>query len=129
MYYLIFVCIGIFDVILLTSCRHVIANIFASDDAVKAIIASHAHNRSSPVQRRISGFLQRSFAGLGETKDWGTGQSRSILSFCPAPVILVFRTTSDGPCIGLGCAAIIMTIYMQLTDWQKAVEDARDREE
>ncbi len=37
-HYLIFVCIGMFDVALLTTCRHFIASLFTSDETVRAII-------------------------------------------------------------------------------------------
>ena len=53
------------------------------------------------------------------------------LSFflCFGPAKMGLSGMWIGPCAGLGCASLIMFTYMRLTDWQKAVEDARSREE
>ncbi|OAL39214.1 hypothetical protein AYO20_01532 [Fonsecaea nubica] len=137
-HYLIFMCIGIFDVILLTSCRHVIAAIFTTDDAVRAIIASvmpiTAAAQFFDALLAISNALLR---GLGRQKVGGWVNLGVYYLFAlPLSFFLCFGPPQMGlggmwigPCTGLGCATIIMATYMRLTDWQKAVEDARAREE
>jgi multidrug resistance protein, MATE family len=137
-HYLIFVCIGIFDVIVLTSCRHVIAAIFTHDDAVKAIITTvmpitAAAQFFDAVLALSNGLLR----GLGRQKigGWinlGVYYLFALpLSFflCFGPPHMGLSGMWIGPCSGLACAAIIMTSYMRLTDWQKAVDEAREREE
>lgn len=137
-HYLIFVCIGIFDVILLTSCRHVIAAIFTSDDAVRAIITvvmpiTAAAQFFDALLALSNGLLR----GLGRQKIGGWVNLGVYYLFalpisfflCFGPPHMGLSGMWIGPSTGLGCAALIMAIYMRMTDWQKAVEDARAREE
>ena len=137
-HYLVFVCIGLFDVVLLTSCRDVIAAIFTSDDVVRAIITTvmpiTAAAQFNDALLALSNGLLR---GLGRQKIGGWVNLGVYYLFAlPLSFLLCFGPPKMGltglwvgPCLGLGCAAIIMTTYMRLTDWQKAVDDARDREE
>ncbi|KIX05374.1 uncharacterized protein Z518_06246 [Rhinocladiella mackenziei CBS 650.93] len=137
-HYLIFVCIGTLDVILLTSCRHIIAAIFTKDDAVRAIITTvipiAAAAQFFDALLAISNGLLR---GLGRQKIGGWVNLGVYYLFAlPLSFSLTFGPPQMGlggmwigPCSGLGCASVIMTAYMRLTDWQKAVEDARAREE
>ncbi|KIX96309.1 uncharacterized protein Z520_08087 [Fonsecaea multimorphosa CBS 102226] len=137
-HYLIFLCIGIFDVILLTSCRHVIAAIFTTDEAVRAIITTvmpiTAAAQLFDALLAISNALLR---GLGRQKVGGWVNLGVYylfalplsFSLCFGPPQMGLSGMWIGPCTGLGCATLIMATYMRLTDWQKAVEDARAREE
>ncbi|KIW62412.1 hypothetical protein PV04_10590 [Phialophora macrospora] len=137
-HYLIFVCIGIFDVTLLTSCRHVIADIFTTDPTVKSIITAvmpiTAAAQFFDALLALSNALLR---GLGRQKIGGWVNLGVYylfalpLSFflCFGPPRMGLSGMWIGPSTGLGCAAVIMATYMRLTDWQRAVDDARAREE
>ncbi|KAL6247974.1 hypothetical protein RBB50_005322 [Rhinocladiella similis] len=137
-HYLIFVCIGLFDVILLTSCRHVIAAIFTKEESVRAIIAQvipvMAAAQLFDALVAISNALLR---GMGRQKIGGWVNLGVYYLFAlPLAFFLAFGPLHMGlsgmwigPCCGLGCASLIMFTYMKFTDWEKAVEDARAREE
>ncbi len=45
---------------------------------------------------------------------------------CPSTMS---RLTEKHSVIGVACAAISMILYMRLSNWQKAVDEAREREE
>lgn len=137
-HYLIFVCIGTFDVLLLTSCRHLIAALFTKDDAVREIITLvipiAAAAQFFDALLAISNGLLR---GLGRQKIGGWVNLGVYYLFAlPLSFFLTFGPAQMGlggmwigPCSGLGCATIVMATYMRCTDWQKAVDDAREREE
>lgn len=137
-HYLIFMCIGTLDVIVLTSCRHVIAAIFTTDDAVRAIVSAvlpiTAAAQFFDALLAISNGLLR---GLGRQKIGGWVNLGVYYLFAlPLSFLLTFGPAKMGlgglwigPCSGLACATIIMAAYMRFTDWEKAVEDARAREE
>lgn len=137
-YYLIFTAIAIFDVVLLTSCRHVIAATFTTDETVKAIIANAmpivAITQLFDAFVAISNGLLR---GLGRQKVGGFVNLGVYYLFalplafflCFGPLKMGLGGLWAGPAAGLGCAALAMATYMRCTDWQKAVEDARAREE
>jgi multidrug resistance protein, MATE family len=137
-YYCMFVCIGAFDVILLTSCRKILAAFFTSDERVQAIITA-----VMPVVAATQFF--DAFVALANGLLRGMGRQKIggyinlgvyylfalpvafFLSFGPAKLGLTGMWV--GPGMGLAAAAIMMSIYMWTTDWSKAVEDARAREE
>ena len=137
-HYLIFVCIGIFDVVLLTSCRHFIANIFTSDETVRAIIA-----KVMPITAALQFFdalvalSNALLRGLGRQKigGWVNLGVYYLFAlplsffFCFGPPHMGLTGMWIGPAIGLAGAASCMTLYMRLSDWQKAVDEAREREE
>lgn len=137
-HYLIFVCIGIFDVVLLTSCRDLIAAIFTTDqqvrDIITLVIPITAAAQFFDAMLAISNALLR---GLGRQKIGGWVNLGVYYLFAlPLSFFLTFgppqmdlRGLWIGPCSGLGLATITMWTYMRVTDWEKAVEDARDREE
>lgn len=137
-HYLIFVCIGTFDVILLTSCRHIIAEVFTQDDAVRAVITKvvpiAAAAQFFDALLALSNGLLR---GLGRQKIGGWVNLGVYYLFAlPLAFFLAFGPPKMGlsgmwigPSSGLAGAAISMFLYMRYTDWQKAVEDARAREE
>lgn len=137
-HYLIFMGIGTFDVVLLTSCRHLIAALFTTDDTVRAIIATvlpiAAAAQFFDALLAISNGLLR---GMGRQKIGGWVNLGVYYLFAlPLSFFLTFGPPQMGlgglwigPSSGLGCATIIMATYMRFTDWEKAVEDARAREE
>ena len=137
-YYLLFVGIGIFDLILLTSTRHAIAAAFTPDQTVRHVIANVmpvvAAAQVFDALLAISNGLLR---GLGRQKFGGwinlgvyylfAVPLGALLTFGPPKMDL--RGLWIGPCLGLGLGALIMCTYMRLASWEKAVEDARAREE
>lgn len=137
-HYLLFVCIGLCDLALLTSLRHIIARVFTSDEAVRAIIVRVlpvvASAQLFDALLAISNGLIR---GLGRQKIGGWINLAVYYVFAlPFSFFLTFGPPKldieglwIGPCLGLGLGAFTMWTYMKLTDWSKAVEDARAREE
>ncbi|EHY53413.1 hypothetical protein HRR83_003621 [Exophiala dermatitidis] len=137
-HYLIFMCIGTFDVIVLTSCRHIIAAVFTTDETVRAVVSSvlpiTAAAQFFDALLAISNGLLR---GLGRQKVGGWVNLGVYYLFAlPLSFLLTFGPPHMGlgglwigPCLGLAVASIMMATYMRLTDWQKAVDDAREREE
>lgn len=137
-YYLLFVCIGSFDLVLLTSLRNVIAAAFTADEAVRTIISNVipivAAAQVFDALLAISNGLLR---GLGRQEFGGYINLGVYYLFAiPLSALLTFGPPQleleglwIGPCLGLGLGASIMGIYMKFTNWAKAVEDARAREE
>jgi MATE family multidrug resistance protein len=137
-HYVLFVCIGLFDLVLLTSLRHVIAAVFTPDRTVRTIISTVmpvvAAAQVFDALVAISNGLLR---GLGRQKFGGWINLGVYYLFAvPLSALLTFgppRLELEGlwigPCLGLGLGALIMGAYMKFTNWEKAVEDARAREE
>ena len=137
-HYLLFVCIGLFDLVLLTSLRHVIAAVFTPDETVRRIVSTVmpvvAAAQLFDALLAISNGLLR---GLGRQKFGGWVNLGVYYLFAiPLSAFLTFgppRLELEGlwigPCLGIGFGALLMGTYMKFTDWEKAVEDARAREE
>ena len=137
-YYLLFVCIGLFDLVLLTSLRNVIAAVFTPDETVRTIISNVmpivAAAQVFDALLAVSNGLLR---GLGRQEFGGYINLGVYYLFAvPLSALLTFGPPQlqlgglwIGPCLGLGLGASIMAVYMRITSWEKAVEDARAREE
>ena len=137
-YYLLFVCIGLFDLMLLTTLRNVIAAAFTPDETVRTIITAVlpivAAAQVFDALLAISNGLLR---GLGRQEFGGYINLGVYYLFAiPLSALLTFgppRLELEGlwigPCLGLGLGASIMALYMRFTNWERAVEDARAREE
>lgn len=137
-HYLLFVCIGLCDLAIITSLRHIIAEVFTSDANVRAIIVRVlpvvASAQLFDALLAISNGLLR---GLGRQKIGGWINLAVYYVFAlPLAFFLAFGPPKMdiqglwiGPCLGLGLGAFTMWTYMKFTDWGKAVEDARAREE
>jgi len=137
-HYVLFALIGTFDIILLTSLRHTLASIFTNDEKVQRIITAVipvvAAAQFFDATTAISNALLR---GLGRQKIGGWVNLAVYYLFAlPLSFLLTFGPPHlglvglwIGPGLGLGCVTVILGTYMKWTDWQKAVEDARAREE
>jgi multidrug resistance protein, MATE family len=137
-HYLLFVGIGLMDLVILTSLRHTIAAIFTSDKVVREHITSVlpivASAQLFDALLAISNGLLR---GLGRQNIGGwVNLGVYYLLALPLSFTLTFGPPRlelaglwVGPCLGLGLGALMMGLYMRFTDWEKAVEDARSREE
>ncbi len=137
-YYTMFVAIGTFDIILLTSLRHVIAQVFTDDLVVRktivAVLPIVAAAQLFDAFCALSNALTR---GLGRQAIAGWVNLGVYYCFAiPLSLLLTFGPPKmelsglwTGPLIGLGMVATILYFYMRLSDWSKAVEDAREREE
>lgn len=137
-YYTIFLGIGFFDVVLLTSLRHVIAQQFTADPTVRsliiAVIPIVAAAQVFDAFCALSNGLTR---GLGRQSIAGwTNLGVYYLFAVPLSLLLTFGPPNleltglwIGPLSGLGMTALILHVYMRYADWGKAVEEARFRAE
>ena len=137
-HYFIFVFIGIFDICLLTSLRHVIPRLFTTDLEVRAIIASVIPIVSAAqffdATTAISNGLLR---GLGRQSIGGYLNLGVYYLFAvPLSLLLTFGPPKldlmglwIGPCLGLMVCTFSVGGYMCYTNWEGAVEDARRRED
>lgn len=137
-FYVIFLGIGLFDVTLLTSARHVIARSFTDDPVVRGLIVAVlpivAAAQLFDAMCAISNGMTR---GLGRQKIGGWVNILVYYVFgIPLSLLLTFGPSRMeliglwiGPLIGLGLTAIILYVYMRYADWSLAVEEARGREE
>lgn len=137
-YYTIFLGIGVFDIVLLTSLRHVIARVFTDEESVRLIIIEVlpivAAAQLFDAMCALSNGLTR---GLGRQRIAGwTNLGVYYLFGVPLSLLLTFGPPRMdlvglwiGPLIGLGMTSSILCVYMKYADWDKAVEEARGREE
>lgn len=137
-YYFIFVFIGIFDICLFTSLRHVIPKFFTADPEVRVIIVSVmpivAAAQFFDATAALSNALLR---GLGRQSVGGYLNLGVYYLFAvPLSLLLTFGPPKlgleglwVGPCLGLMICTFCLGGYMCYTNWQGAVEDARRREE
>ena len=137
-YYSIFIAIGIFDIILLTSLRHVIALAFTDDPVVRQIIVVVLPIvAAAQLFDALSGLSNALTRGLGRQAVAGWVNLGVYYGFAiPLSLLLTFGPPRlelsglwTGPLIGLGVVATLLYLYMRFADWSKAVEEAREREE
>ena len=136
--YVVIVVIGVFDIVLLTSLRHLIADAFTNNPAVKVIIVQVlpivAAAQLFDALCVMSNALTR---GLGRQKIAGwVNLSVYYLFGVPLSLFLTFGPAKAGliglwvgPLCGLGIVGTTLFIYMKYADWTKAVEEAKEREE
>jgi multidrug resistance protein, MATE family len=137
-HYWVFICIGLFDLLVVTLLRHVIAVTFTPDKEVRSIIVDTlpivASAQLFDAMLVISNGLLR---GLGRQKIGGWVNLGVYYAFAlPLSFTLTFGPPKlglqglwVGPSTGLGLGALSLFTYMKFADWEKAVEDARAREE
>lgn len=137
-YYVIFLGIGTFDILLLTSMRHVIARVMTDDPVVRKYIvgvlpivaAAQLFDAVGSLSNALTRGLGRQriagWVNVGVYYFFGVPLS-FLLTFGPPRLELAGLWT--GPLIGLGLTGSALYVYMRYADWGKAVEDARDREE
>lgn len=137
-YYVIFLAIGTFDIVLLTSLRHIVARAFTHDPVVRHLLVGvlpvAAAAQLFDAVCALSNALTR---GLGRQKIAGWVNLGVYYCFgVPLSLLLTFGPPKleliglwSGPLTGLGLTGLILYIYMRYADWGKAVEEAREREE
>lgn len=137
-HYSIFAGIGIMDIIIFTSLRHVIPVVFTDDPVVRRLIASVipvvAAVQFFDATTALSNALLR---GLGRQHVGGwVNLAVYYLFSVPLSMFLTFGPPKleleglwIGPCAGLGLCTFALTGYMCWTRWEKAVDEARMREE
>lgn len=137
-YYAVFFAIGTFDIVLLTSLRHVVAGAFTTDPAVRFLIiqvlpitaAAQLFDAVCALSNALTRGLGRQkvagWVNLGVYYLFGVPLSL-LLTFGPPKLGLLGLWT--GPLAGLGLTGFILYLYMRYADWGKAVEEAREREE
>ena len=137
-HYVIFAFIGVFDIVILTSLRHVIGLIFTDDPKVRLIIAAVA-----PVVAAAQFFDATAAISNGLLRGLGRqeigGWVNLVVYYTFAVPLSMFLTYGPprleltglwiGPCLGLAIVTFVLAAYMHMADWQKAHEDARDRDE
>lgn len=137
-YYMVFLGIGLFDLVLLSSLRYFIAEKFTKDPAVRPIIAATVPLMAGAqlldaFAANANGLLRglgRQHVGgavnLGVYYLWAIPLSLG-LTFGPAK--LGVTGLWIGPLSGLFLVSVIVSIYLKKADWRKAVEEARLRNE
>lgn len=137
-HYVLFIFIGIFDVCLLTSLRHVIPRAFTEDPEVRCLITSVipvvAAAQFFDATTSLSNALLR---GMGRQSIGGYINLGTYYLFAiPLSLLLTFGPPKldlaglwIGPCLGLMVCTFTIGGYMCYTSWDGAVEDARRREE
>lgn len=137
-HYAIIAGIGIMDLIILTSLRHVIPRIFTEDQEVRRIISSVV-----PIVAGVQFFdattalASALLRGLGRQRIGGWANLAVYYVFAvPLSIVLTFGPPKlelfglwTGPCCGLAIITFILTGYMCWTKWENAIEEARMREE
>lgn len=137
-HYFLFIFIGIFDIWLLTSLRHIIPQIFTEDPEVRQLITNVipivAAAQFFDATTALSNALLR---GLGRQSIGGYLNLGTYYLFAvPLSLLLTFGPPKlgltglwIGPCLGLMVCTLCLGSYMSYTNWEAAVEDARRREE
>ncbi|KPI34825.1 putative transporter [Cyphellophora attinorum] len=137
-FYVVFCVIGLWDLVLLTSTRHLLAQLFTKDESVRDIIVLVlpivASAQLFDALLAISNGLLR---GLGRQSIGGWVNLGVYYIFgLPLSFFLTFGPPKlelqglwVGPTLGLGLGAFMMWLYMKTANWEKCVEDARAREE
>lgn len=137
-YYAIFIGIGIFDIILVTALRHVIAQVFTDDAAVRRLVVGVL-----PIVAAAQLFDATCALSNGLTRGLGRQMIAGCINFgvyylfgIPLSLLLTFGPPHleliglwVGPLTGLGLTALILYLYMRASNWEKATEEARQREE
>lgn len=137
-YYFVFVGIGLFNMALVVSMRHVIAQIFTNDADVRRLVITVlpivAASQLFDATNALSSGLTR---GLGRQKIAGWFNFGVYYFLCiPLSLLLTFGPPKMelvglwiGPLTGLGIIALGLYFYLKYSDWEKAVEEAKQREE
>ena len=134
LYYLLFVFIGAIDMIILTSMQHKIAALFTADPGVRlkisVVLPVVATAQFFDALLAISNGLLR---GLGRQEVGGW--VNICVYYClaiPCSLALTFGPPKMGlsglwigPCLGVGVGSVAIAMYMRMTAWDRAVEDAR----
>jgi MATE family multidrug resistance protein len=135
-YILTFLAIGLIDFAFLTACRNVLPKAFTSDSEVVEIVATvlpllAAFQFADSTTALVNALLR----GLGK-QSIGGWCNLFVYYVIAVPLALFLCFTQDLKLVGLwtGCAVgssyitISESIYLKFYDWDKAVEDARERQ-
>jgi len=135
-YALIFLMIGLFDFTFLTALRHVLPRAFTSDPEVVSIVAAvlpllAAFQFADSTTALANAILR----GLGKQN---VGGWCNLLVYyviaVPLALFLCFRNHLQlvglwaGCAVGSGCISISEAFYLKRLKWDKAVENARERQ-
>lgn len=133
LYYLLFICIGIVDMIVLTSLQHEIAALFTKDPdvrrAISAVLPIVAAAQFFDALLAISNGLLR---GLGRQAFGGwVNICVYYVMAIPCSLVLTFGPLGMGlsglwigPCLGVGLGSVAIAMYMRMSGWDQAVADA-----
>ncbi|TAQ89651.1 hypothetical protein B7494_g2005 [Chlorociboria aeruginascens] len=136
-YYSIFLGIGVINTILLLYFRQVIAGSFTGDNDVRELIfetiplvaaAEMFDTMSSIANGLLRGLGRQKFGGLvnlGVYYGWAVPLSL-LLTF--GPLKLGLAGLWVGPLSGLALVTVIISIYLKLSNWQKAIDEAKARQ-
>jgi MATE family multidrug resistance protein len=136
-YILTFLAIGLIDFTFLTVFRNILPKAFTSDPKVVKIVATvlpllAAFQFADSTTALVNALLR----GLGKQKVGGWC-NLSVYYIIAVPLALFLCFSRDlklvglwtGCAVGSSCISISEGIYMKLYDWDKAVGDARERQE
>lgn len=137
MYTLTFLIIGLVDFTFLTGLRNVLPKAFTSDPEVVKIVATvlpllAAFQFADSTTALVNAILR----GLGK-QNIGGWCNLFVYYVIAVPLALFLCFPKDlklvglwaGCAVGSSCITISEGIYTKLYDWEKAVEDARERQE
>jgi len=137
-YTVIFICIGFMDMVILASCKSYIPFIFSKDPDVWAIAAKvmpivSAAQFFDATTALANGLVR----GLGRQSVGGWINLATYYIFAvPLALFLAFGPPKlgltglwIGPCSGLAMITFLEGAFVKWSSWQRAVDDARSREE
>ncbi|RYN90431.1 putative transporter [Alternaria tenuissima] len=136
-YVLTFLAIGLIDFAFLTACRNILPKAFTSDPEVVSIVATvlpllaafqFADSTTALVNARLRGLGKQNIGG------WCNLFVYYVIAV-PLALFLCFKQDMKlvglwtGCAVGSSCITITEGIYMKFYNWDKAVDDARERQE
>ncbi|KAB2109598.1 putative transporter [Alternaria gaisen] len=136
-YVLTFLAIGLIDFAFLTACRNILPKAFTSDPEVVSIVATvlpllAAFQFADSTTALVNALLR----GLGK-QNIGGWCNLFVYYVIAVPLALFLCFKQDmklvglwtGCAVGSSCITITEGIYMKFYNWNKAVDDARERQE
>ncbi|OWY42404.1 putative transporter [Alternaria arborescens] len=136
-YVLTFLAIGLIDFAFLTACRNILPKAFTSDPEVVSIVATvlpllAAFQFADSTTALVNALLR----GLGK-QNIGGWCNLFVYYVIAVPLALFLCFKQDmklvglwtGCAVGSSCITITEGIYMKFYNWDKAVDDARERQE
>ncbi|KAF3039348.1 hypothetical protein E8E12_005193 [Didymella heteroderae] len=136
-YILTFLAIGLFDFVLLAGCKNILPKAFTTDPVVQDIVSTvlpllavfqFCDSTTALVNALLRGLGKQAIGG------WCNLFVYYVIAV-PLALVLCFKADLKllglwtGCAVGSSCISLTEGVYMKFYKWEKAVEDARSREE